>query len=444
VRVDPDTGSFLLTPPAPAIPDSARTELGEVSTAASAHSSSKDSHPNPGASTANKPLSEEAGGPVLTTERINSTMTVLSTFAAANPKRAEILKLMELDNAVPTLTLAKKSASRSLRAAESVTSDNEARTKHERRRHLEFERRSLKRKTEENMRGFDVALEDLRQDRHVISADLKLAELKLLVLYQEYMLLLTYEGRDAALQQKQQRCKREKGEILAVLSDCNVKLEAKSEDMAEWTDKAASVVAELGVLIPESNPYFEILSKIFKKKIKRSRKGAEDQDGDEEEEVEDDDDDEDLDEEEVDDNCPPGCDVALYEKVLDLREKRLDHEEFIAETQKAMDDLKKTIERLRQREKQIDKDSRQTEAEIQQFHLQKQTALNQIEIVVPLCISQIYAFTCSGKLSGPSDKELSEAEEFDLAKARAEMRKAEERALVSQMGLRTHVLFQTK
>ena len=367
---------------------------------------------------------------------------VLSVFVVSADRTSNLNSLLELERSVPTLMLARRSTVRSLRQA-TGKSGEEARTKLERRRRLEFERRTLIKKMEDNTKGFDAALEDLRQDRHIITADLKLAELKLLVLYQEYVLLLTFEGRDSALQQKQLRCQREKSDILSSLTDCQNKLDSKNDDIAEWTEKAALVLAELNSLVPESNPFCDILTKIFRKKIKRSHKGGEDQDEDEEEEEEDDQDDDDLDEEEVDDNCPMGCDVTLYEKVLDLREKRLDHEEYISETQKAIEDLKKTMERLKQREKQIDKDSRQTEAEIQQFHLQKQAALNQIEIVVPLRISQIFAFTCSGKISGPVDKELTSAEQYDIDKYKEELKNAAERVLVSQMSMRSHVLFRT-
>jgi cell division protein FtsL len=97
----------------------------------------------------------------------------------------------------------------------------------------------------------------------------------------------------------------------------------------------------------------------------------------------------------------------LHEKVLELREKRLDVEEVISEIQKSIEDLKKTIDRLKQREKQIAKDSTQTEYEVRLFQLQKQAALNQVEVIVPLSISQLYCFEDSGSLTGPTDKAFS-------------------------------------
>lgn len=116
----------------------------------------------------------------------------------------------------------------------------------------------------------------------------------------------------------------------------------------------------------------------------------------------------------------------------------------MGETQKAMEELKKTMDRLRQREKQMDKDARQTEAEIQQFHLQKQSALNLIGISVPLCISQLFCFTDSGKLSGPSDKPLTEVEEYDLRVVAEDIADKEKRVLTSQIAMRSHLLFKTK
>ena len=78
--------------------------------------------------------------------------------------------------------------------------------------------------------------------------------------------------------------------------------------------------------------------------MKRQRKGPEGADdeynSEEEEDDEDDDLDDDLDDEE-EEVCPPGCDPAMYEKVCELREKRLEQEEVYADFQKAVEALKK-------------------------------------------------------------------------------------------------------
>lgn len=378
--------------------------------------------------------------PVTATNRSASAVSegefLLVPYVFNSDRTSESHRLQLLENSIPSLVYARQSQGH-------TRNDVDPRLAFERRRRLEFERMLLVTKTDQNVKGFNVALEDLRQDRHTTIADLKLTELKLVVLFQEFVLLLTFEAKDSALQQKQLRCQREKTEIISTVSDCQTKLDSKLEVMKEFSDKAAMVLVELRETVSESNPFFDILNKIFKKKIKRAHKGAGDQD-DEEEEEEEDDDDDDMEEEEVEDACPLGCETNLYEKIIELRERRLDCEEFMTETQKAMEELKKTMDRLRQREKQMDKDARQTEAEIQQFHLQKQSALNIIGVSLPICISQLYAFTDSGKLSGPRDKPLTEMEEYDLAQIAEDLSNKDKRSLTCQITIRSHLLFKTK
>jgi hypothetical protein len=149
-------------------------------------------------------------------------------------------------------------------------------------------------------------------DRHSLLADLKLAELKLLVMFQEYEMLRTYEVKDIALQNRQTKCAGEKSEISGNMTEFKMKLEVKMEDLKGWNEKIVSISTDLKNVLPSSHFFADTLNKIFKKKIKRNKAGNDD---DEEEEEEDDvDDDDDEDEEEVDDYCPAGCDRSLYDR----------------------------------------------------------------------------------------------------------------------------------
>ena len=102
------------------------------------------------------------------------------------------------------------------------------------------------------------------------------------------------------------------------------------------------------------------------------------------------DDDDDDDDDNEDDSCPPGVEQSLYDRVLELREKRLDQEEVLAEFQKTIDELRKTHDRHAQRLRQVDKDLAGANAEIVKFQQDKQLRLNQIDIIVSLTLSQIY------------------------------------------------------
>ena len=201
-----------------------------------------------------------------------------------DPQSAHAQRLYALEQKIPSLRRIRSALHQRMHLQE--RNDNQQAEVLVVRRRLEFERTKILSQMRENIAAFGEAVDDLRTDRHAISADLKLAELKLLVLFQEYQLLQTFEGRDAALQQKQIKCKTEESEIIALKSDNKSKLETKEEELQHWTDKISSIAGEFKAMLPDSHPYCETLTKIFKKKIKRS-KGRED--GDDEEDYDDDD-----------------------------------------------------------------------------------------------------------------------------------------------------------
>jgi len=145
-------------------------------------------------------------------------------------------------------------------------------------------------------------------------------------------------------------------------------------------------------------------------------------------------------------------------------EKKTDTEEITSEIQKGIDEVKKTLDRLKQREKQIAKDAQQTEMEVQQFQLQKQAALNQISVAVPLKISQLFMFEKSGLYTGPTDtkpvvangnnnnataallalvddREGDSDSGHESRKVSDGLSTADDRRLVTEIDMKSHVLF---
>jgi hypothetical protein len=172
-------------------------------------------------------------------------------------------------------------------------------------------------------------------------------------------------------------------------------------------------------LVPASSKFLEQLTKIFKKKIKRAKKkqlaeGEDDAGSDDDEDVDDSDMDDmssdDEEEEEEEEFCPPGCDPALYEKVCELRDKRLDQEEVLNEYSKAVEQLKKDNDALVKKEKLIDGQLRETEKEIQAFQTHKQSRLNQLDVVITLKMHQVQCL-----VDGKQPADLSECLVFTNA-----------------------------
>ena len=64
---------------------------------------------------------------------------------------------------------------------------------------LHHERRSLLNKIEKTITTFDQAVADLRVEKLKLDADLKTTNIKLLVLYQELLMLKQFEGTECML-----------------------------------------------------------------------------------------------------------------------------------------------------------------------------------------------------------------------------------------------------
>ena len=178
------------------------------------------------------------------------------------------------------------------------------------------------------------------------------------------------------------------------------------------------ILKEFDHIVGERNIFYDQLKRIFKRKIKRHSKKNENLGKDssndhltanDANELDDSEDSSNESEEESndstnnmaggatikanDDSCPKDCDNLIYEKVMELREKRLDQEEILLEFQKSVEELKHQNNLLQTKEKSIDKNLQATELEIQKFQTEKQQQLNKVFVTVPLLLSQIRAFS---------------------------------------------------
>jgi len=253
-----------------------------------------------------------------------------------------------------------------------------------RRLKLEFEKRKILEKISRTVSAFDAALSNLLRERFKLEVDLKTTDLRLLLLYQELKLLKEFEKRDQSLAQKLEAKCLEKAEVVSRIAECQERLANKKADIERLNPK--QLFGQLQAIVPETHKHAEDLFRIFKKKIKRAKKVAA---GEEEDDNEDLSDLDDLDDEEDEEFCPPGCDPALYEQVCELREKRLDQEDVLADLQKAVEALKKDHEALVKKERVIDVALNASEAEIREFQSHKQQELNKLDTVVALKMHQI-------------------------------------------------------
>jgi WD40 repeat protein len=266
---------------------------------------------------------------------------------------------------------------------------------------LRHEKRGLVAKINFAVDTFDQAVMRLRQEKLKLDTDLKTTDLKLLTLYQELHLLKEFEENENALFSKLSKARAAKSQVVADMTQCERQLCLKLEEIEAWQEKDKQVMQEFNSVVGgDKSEFYPVLLKIFKKKVNRNKKKKNrrhDDDGDDDDSDDDDydseddnsDDDESSDEDDDDDSCPLNCESAVYEKVLELREKRLEQEEVLADFNKTVGELNKTYERHQGKERAIDKELASTDQEIEAFQSEKQRALNQIEVTVPLKLNQI-------------------------------------------------------
>mgnify|MGYP001188008898 CR=1 FL=1 len=273
-------------------------------------------------------------------------------------------------------------------------------------RKMAHEKKKLLKQVDYMLSTFDNALVALRQEKFQLQADLKSADMKRLILYKELVLLKEFEKRDTELKRKLDNKLKEQSEAEGKISECLEKLQERKEEIERVMAKKEAVVKEFDGLVEESNSFREPLLKIFLRKIKRIKRKAkemDDYDSDEEEEEDDDDDFEDDefdDDDDIEEVCPPGCDQTLYEKVCDLREKRLDQEDATADIQKQTEALRKERETLNKKQKFVEQSMKAVNSEITQFQKEKQSKLNEIDVIITLKMHQV-EFLEKGRL--PTD-----------------------------------------
>lgn len=123
--------------------------------------------------------------------------------------------------------------------------------------------------------------------------------------------------------------RQEKNEIIQQIAGCQDKLSAKKEEI-EKLCKMDKIINEFVNLVPQNHPAHDALFEVFKTTKTREEKAeAEDAETVDDEEEEGDDD--------VVLVKPDNCSQQLFEKVLELRKKRLKQDDLLDKISKSVD-----------------------------------------------------------------------------------------------------------
>jgi WD40 repeat protein len=271
------------------------------------------------------------------------------------------------------------------------------------REQLLFEKTRLERRVASTIATFDSKLQEFFLERTKLDADLCMGDMRVLLLFKEHQLLLEFKNKDSELAKRLEDRRGEQREITEKSKSCVERVNAKNAEAEALRHKMMSATQEAEKFIAENfpadaQPY---LTKVYKRKIKRRKANEDDEDDDDE--ATSDDDDELHEEEQGDDGideevCPGNCEVAHWETLLRLRERKLDCDDESADIIKSISGLKKESDDLRRREEQVIAALRNCDKEIHAFQTEKQNQLNLLQTIVALKLSQVQCLTENRKL----------------------------------------------
>jgi len=260
---------------------------------------------------------------------------------------------------------------------------------------LRHKRSQHKKRISRLIRGFDNALQRLRTQKFDLDSKITFGKFKADVLREELVVIQAFEERDNALLDRVNSLSKEQLSIAKEIEVTEDKVATKMDDVSTWESKNTDLLEECKQLISGlSSEIRAELLKVYHRKIKRqkNRDGDGESDGESEEESDDDMSDDDFsDDEEREETCPAGCKTEIFEKVKQLRERRLDQTEVLNAYRKSLVDVKKSLNRYHARERQIVKDMEKAHYDIEALHTEKQQEMNKIRVVVPLRLSQLCA-----------------------------------------------------
>ena len=139
------------------------------------------------------------------------------------------------------------------------------------RRELRYRKERIHDIVGHNVLNFDLSVDALTKERILLEGDLKFADIKLVLLYKEWALLKEFEKFDNMLAQKLFEKSKEKMEIDEKIKECQEKLGAQRREVEEVIAREKDLSDEFWKCLGENNKHEEYLTKVFKRKIKRSK-----------------------------------------------------------------------------------------------------------------------------------------------------------------------------
>ena len=206
---------------------------------------------------------------------------------------------------------------------------------------LQFEKEQVRGEVDTLINDFDTEIREMQKEKYRLESDLKNADLKLILLFEELILLKSMEERDQDLSHQLKECRDAKVEIMRSIGEIKKKLNVKLNEInAIRTQEEQLYVKFHEYCNPQSSKYDQIrayFERIVKKKRKPERAEKENADDDDEEEGEAEEEEEPEEEEDEDDDAGIAGLSQEEFKIDEIEKLRDDRMDLVMEKEKISD-----------------------------------------------------------------------------------------------------------
>ena len=238
---------------------------------------------------------------------------------------------------------------------------------------LQYEKDQLTAELDSLINAFDDDIKDMQKEKYRLESDLKNAEMKLVLYFEELILLKSMEGRDQELTKRLAKCRQDKGGILRDINGISAKLRDKKVEIDKIKAREDELMGKFHELCAEGSEKYDIIRAYFEKiqKIRKGKKApAQDKEaggaGEDEEQEEEEEEPEEDDEDEDEDNAIVGLPQEEYkiDEIDKLREERTKMYNEKQDILAFINDLEVQRKRLEKQEERISSELEETEEEI--------------------------------------------------------------------------------
>lgn len=155
---------------------------------------------------------------------------------------------------------------------------------------LKYDKEKLSKEVEQLINDFDEEIREMQKEKYRLESDLKNADLKLILLYEELVILKSMDGKDKLLSDQLSESRDAKSSIMKEINDINKRLREREKEIHKIKDEEDLMMQKFHELCPDTSEKYDEIRKFFEKITKRRKKTKEtkdrevDADEDEEEE----------------------------------------------------------------------------------------------------------------------------------------------------------------